>query len=335
MHDRSDGAGGGTSAPELSVLVPSHRRPLRLRWLLNALEEQTLDRELFEVVVAHDAWDEEIDGMLHSHPLTAAGVLRPLASDTKSPAVKRNAGWRAARAQTVVFTDDDCRPPAGWLEGVLRATRANPGAVVQGPTVPDPDEQLVDRTSPHPFTQRFEEAPTLMGETCNIAYPRELLQRLGGFDETVEVPAAEDTDLLWRALKSGADHVGAPEMLTYHAVIDHSLVGLLRTLPRWEILAWLVRVHPELRRQFPLRFFWKASHPGFLLGLAGLILAAVRREPWWALLALAWLKTNPPYRGRDYGLMRMVASLPGRALIDAAEIAVMAGGSIRHRTLLL
>ena len=110
-----------------------------------------------------------------------------------------------------------------------------------------------------------------MGETCNIAYPRELLERLGGFDETVEVPAAEDTDLLWRALKSGAPHVGAPEMLTYHAVIDQNLIGRLRTLPRWEILAWLVRVHPELRKEFPLRLFWKRTHPGLLLAAAGLL----------------------------------------------------------------
>ena len=31
--------------PEIAVVVPSHDRPVRLRWLLNALEEQTLPRE--------------------------------------------------------------------------------------------------------------------------------------------------------------------------------------------------------------------------------------------------------------------------------------------------
>ena len=36
-----------------SVVVPSHGRPLRLRWLLNALEEQTY-AEPWEVVVVHD-----------------------------------------------------------------------------------------------------------------------------------------------------------------------------------------------------------------------------------------------------------------------------------------
>ena len=40
--------------PDLTVAVASHERPLRLRWLLNALEEQTLERARFEVVVCHD-----------------------------------------------------------------------------------------------------------------------------------------------------------------------------------------------------------------------------------------------------------------------------------------
>ncbi|MDX6659127.1 MAG: hypothetical protein QOH62_3920, partial [Solirubrobacteraceae bacterium] len=43
------------SEPLISVVVPSHDRPLRLRWLLNALDEQTLAREQWEVIVAHDS----------------------------------------------------------------------------------------------------------------------------------------------------------------------------------------------------------------------------------------------------------------------------------------
>ena len=62
-------------APELSVVVPSHNRPLRLRWLLNALETQSLDPEKFEVVVVHDS-GPETDELLETHPLSGAGRLR-------------------------------------------------------------------------------------------------------------------------------------------------------------------------------------------------------------------------------------------------------------------
>src|SRR5258707_136007 len=98
--------------PELSVVVASHDRPLRLRWLLNALAEQTLARSRWEVVVCHDSRGEETGALLAGHPLAAAGVLRWRAFEPGSAAAspKRNAGVALARAPTVVFTDDDCRP---------------------------------------------------------------------------------------------------------------------------------------------------------------------------------------------------------------------------------
>src|SRR3954451_19273139 len=106
--------------PRLSVVVPSHDRPLRLRWLLNALEEQTLDRSRWEVVVAHDSTGPETEALLRDHPLAKAGVLRHLSfAPGPGPAAKRNAAWRLSRAPTVLFTDDDCRPPADWLANAL------------------------------------------------------------------------------------------------------------------------------------------------------------------------------------------------------------------------
>jgi len=132
---------------KLSVVVASHNRPLRLRWLLNALEEQTLDRAGWEVVVAHDSSGPETETLLRSHPLATAGVLRHLSfAPGPGPAAKRNAAWRVARADTILFTDDDCRPPADWIASALAAVERHPGAIVQGTTRVDPDE-VADRKS--------------------------------------------------------------------------------------------------------------------------------------------------------------------------------------------
>src|SRR6476619_3211140 len=80
---------------EVSVVVPSHERPLRLRWLLNALEEQTLARSRWELVVVHDSRGEETEDLVRTHPLAAAGVLRHLRlpPGTGTPARQRNMGW--------------------------------------------------------------------------------------------------------------------------------------------------------------------------------------------------------------------------------------------------
>ena len=87
--------------PRLSVVVPAHARPLRLRWLLNALEAQTLPREEWEVVVCHDAAGEEIETLLSEHPLATSGTLRHLRLPPGTGTVgrQRNAAWREARAR--------------------------------------------------------------------------------------------------------------------------------------------------------------------------------------------------------------------------------------------
>jgi hypothetical protein len=62
--------------PELSVVVASHNRPLRLRSLLNALGRQTLERSLWEVIVCHDSGGGETERVLAGHPLAADETLR-------------------------------------------------------------------------------------------------------------------------------------------------------------------------------------------------------------------------------------------------------------------
>ena len=309
--------------PLISVVVPSHERPLRLRWLLNALEEQTLARASFEVIVAHDSGPETAS-LLQEHPLGVRAIeLAPC-----GPAAKRNAGWRAARAPLVAFTDDDCRPPAEWLEGLLRAARAGGGAIVQGRVAVDPDELALLHHAPWSRSQEVE-PPSPYGQTANIVYPRALLERTGGFDESLPVAAGEDTDLLMRACALGARYDGAPDVVTYHAVFPGTLAARMRDAWRWQHLALIVRRYPQLRRHLVLRTFWKVEHPLLLVAIAGL----VARRP---LLVLPWvLRRLGGYGGGPRARLRAASELPGRAVLDTTEVASAARGALRYRTIFL
>jgi GT2 family glycosyltransferase len=323
------------AAPEITVAVASHDRPIRLRWLLNALEEQTLDRRRFEVIVAHDSRGPETEELLRTHALAAAGVLRHISFvPGPGPAAKRNAAWRAGRAQCIAFTDDDCRPPGDWLERALAAAGRHPGAVVQGATRPDPDEAALLLSTPHAHTQDID-PPSPWAETCNIVYPRRVLEALGGFDESLPIASGEDTDLALRARAAGVPLAPAPDVLTYHAVEPVGLLGHIRGLWRWRHIAAVVERHPSLRRDaLALRVFWQPRHAWLLLALAGL--ATARRRPAAALLAAGWVAHRlPSYGPGARGRLRALAELPGLALVDAAEVAVAAAGSVRYRTLLL
>jgi GT2 family glycosyltransferase len=331
------GSGDTAAAPEIAVVVASRDRPLRLRWLLNALEEQTLSRERFEVVVAHDSEGSETEDLLRAHPLAEPGVLRHLSfgrTRGNSASRLRNAAWREARAPLIAFTDDDCRPPSEWLANALDAARANPGAIVQGMTLHDPDE--VNNGRGPWWHSQWIIPPVPWAQACNIVYPRELLERLGGFLEEPALATGEDTELAERAREAGTPYVGAREVLTYHAVVPLTLPGKLRGLWRWQDQAFLVKRHPRLRDEYTLWLFWKRTHAWLPAAVAGTVMS-FRRNPLYGALAIPWLVHTLPSYGQEHprGRLRALSELPGRFAVDATEFLALARGSAKYRTLFL
>lgn len=319
------------SLPRVSVVVAA-TRPLRLRWLLNALEEQTLGEDEWELVVVHGFDAGTAGRFLSDHPLARSGRMRAIGPPAGGgpPARQRNAGWRAARSALVAFTDDDCRPEPDWLERLLERAAAAPGAVVQGATRPDPLERDLF-AAPHVHTLEVD-PPGRFAQTCNILYERDLVERLGGFDERAVV--GEDIDLSLRAQEAGAPLVGAPDAIVSHAVEAHTLPGFVRRNVRWRHLAYVVARHPRLRRDCALGVFWKRSHLTLLLALAGA--AGARRSAPLALLALPYVVPELTRRGaRPADVAVAAAEMPGRAVNEVAEVLAMAAGSVRYRTLVL
>lgn len=316
------------------MVVPSHERPLRLRWLLNALEGQTLARGRWELVVVHDCVGEETEALLRAHPLVGDGTLRHLRlpAGTGLPGRQRNAGWQEAGTPLIAFTDDDCRPHREWLARMLEVARTNPGAIVQGRVRPDPFESDI-LAAPHARTIEVE-PPGPFAQTCNVLYPREVLERVDGFEESFALLSGEDTDLFERARASGAGYVGAPDALVYHAVESSTLVGAVRRSLRWQHLAYVVKRHPHVRERLELGVFWRRSHALLALGLAGAVTAARVRPA--AAFALPYLAHVVRRRGtHKRGLIRGAVEAPGRLVLDLTEMATLARGSVRYRTLFL
>lgn len=311
----------------VSVVIPAHNRPARLRRLLAGLRGQTLSGAEFEVVVVDDGSGPAVARLLTAERERGRLALRTIRhAQPQGPSAARNAGWRAARAPAVAFTDDDCRPAPEWLSALLATQAAHPGAIVQGVTEPDPADAanagLMSRTV---SVQRL--GPQY--ETCNILYPRAVLGQLGGFDEALGArPTAEDTDLAWRAIKAGCPTVQAPSAVVHHAVERLGALGMLKVASRWTAAVQVIGRHPELRVMLYRGRFWNVWH--YLM--------------WRSLLAL----TAPPWLRRLL-LRRHLAALRARARVagagvdtvpfllahDVVECWAVARGAIRYRTLVL
>jgi histidinol-phosphate phosphatase family protein len=178
------------------VVVPTVGRD-SLRRLLTALSEGTGPAP-GRVLVVDDRRDwsgplpvpEGLGRRVEVVPGRAAG-----------PAAARNLGWRRATAGWVAFLDDDVVPEPGWLEGLARDLGGLPGDVAasQGRVrVPMPAGRR-----PTDWERNVRGLETARWATADMAYRRDVLARVGGFDERFPRAYREDADLGLRVVGAG------------------------------------------------------------------------------------------------------------------------------------
>lgn len=320
---------GRDRAANVSVVVATRDRVDRLTRLLAALRAQQIDSSEFELVVVDDGSQDGTAAMLERERRRSGLRIEVLPRHGDGPAAARNAGWRAAAGRLVAFTDDDCEPPAGWLRALTIAAANNPGAIIQGPTSPIPRE-LGDQG---PFTRtKWIMDPNPWYQTCNILYPRALLEALNGFDEGFPDALGEDTDLGWRARGQGARLVWCEQARMHHAVDDLGPAGYLRTALRGVDAVAVFKRYPGLRAEtLALGLIRDPSLPRLGLALAGAALAA-RRPVAGTLLALPYARH---LAARCRARRASMTLAPYYAVYDVLAAWTSLRGSARHRTLVL
>jgi len=314
------------STPSVSVVVSTFNRPDRLALLLAALRRQTLPANAFEVVVVDNGSTAPTADVIRAELAQGELVLEAIRHElTLGPAGGRNSGWRAARAPLIAFTDDDCVPASWWLEKLLDAAAANPESIVQGRVLPE--EHLTERMLLARTVEVSQAGPQY--ETCNILYPRALLEQLNGFDESFGMrPAGEDTDLAWRAIGVGAVASFAPDAVVYHAVHRLTPRQALIDATRWGACAELFARHPQTRTMLHMRLFWNVWHYLLIRSLIALALPASIR----GMLLRGHLRA---LRRRAAQLGAGSWAIPYLLVYDIVETVSMVRGGLQHRTPLL
>jgi GT2 family glycosyltransferase len=205
----------------LSVVVPTYNRSASLRRMLLALGEQTLPADQFEVIVVDDGSTDATQRVLGEvRPPYALTALRQA---NQGPGAARNFGVREARANLVVFVDDDTVPLPTLLEQHLRVHQAKADAVVIGP-------MLAPRDWPRPPWIRWEEdsledqyrgmaagkfaCTPRQFYTANASVGRQAFLEAGGFDSTFK--RAEDVELAYRMRDRGASFIFEPSAIVHH-----------------------------------------------------------------------------------------------------------------------
>src|SRR5689334_12775424 len=106
--------------PLISVIVPVWNDEKRIGLCIEALRDQSLRSDLFEIIIVDN-------GSTDSTASVVAQYADVILLDEPRPGsyAARNTGLARARGEYVAFTDSDCTPEADWLEHGLSAVQAS------------------------------------------------------------------------------------------------------------------------------------------------------------------------------------------------------------------
>lgn len=305
-----------------AVVVSTFNRAHYLPDLVKCLDAQTLPRADFEVVIVDN-------GSTDDTPELGLTTLR--LETNRGPGGGRNAGVALTTAPILVLTDDDALPTPQWLANLLTAFDDSEVVVAQGRVEPDPETK--DAMGPFDHTISVH-GPTPFFETCNVAYRRDAYARAGGFDERdalshPETGRAFGEDALLGAavLRGGGTRAFVDDAVVYHRCVPRTFGEHIADQRQLRLFPALARRTPLLRDLCFGGVFLNRTTAKFDLGVVGLLVAVLFRQPLALLAALPWLghrlRTTRWYSGGPKLFAKYAVS-------DAVTCASLLEGSVRN-----
>ena len=204
---QADSGGSG----RVSVVIPTRDRPELLAACLDAVARAIRAGDQVVVVDSASRDAPAVAAITEQHGATLVRCDRPGVGRA------RNAGWRAATADVVLFTDDDVIVDSGWRDAMVTCFRDFPDAAfVTGRVSAPPGQEQSLQVAVKDDVEAIELTATtraMFGHSANLGVRRDALLAVDGWDEAMgaggRFRAAPEGDLFDRLLATG--HTGRYE----------------------------------------------------------------------------------------------------------------------------
>ncbi|MCE8026964.1 glycosyltransferase family 2 protein [Billgrantia aerodenitrificans] len=265
----------------ISIIVPTYRDWHALRSCLDALADQTLPAQEFEILIVENAGESPPCNIL------LPDNARLVHESVPGSYAARNRGIAEARGEVLVFLDADCVPAAGWLQAGIDCLQSHPEVDLVAGNI-----ELTYATPRLTPAECFEKAFAFrqqqnvangLAVTANLFVRRRVFEEVGPFN--AELMSGGDFEWTRRATTRGHRMLYCAEAVVRHPA-RASLSALAGKARR--VTSGSQALYRERGRLGNVRRVL-----GNLLGDVAMLLTRqdmTWRERAWALLVLAYLK---------------------------------------------
>jgi len=226
-------------APFVSVIVPTHDRPDRIRLCLQSL--MALHYSRYEIIVVDNAPSTSATADFIRQTYADVPQVRYIREGHPGSSWARNRGMMAAQGEILAFTDDDVVVDRYWLVELVRSfSSADDVACVAGIVLPLELEtsaqfwieeyggfsrgltrRIFDMRENHPKTVLYPYTAGRFGAGASMAFTAAFLRSVGGFDPALGVASfahgGEDLAVFFQVVTHGHKLVYEPAALLHHS----------------------------------------------------------------------------------------------------------------------
>jgi len=215
---------------ELTILVCTYNRAGLLAGALESLENQSLARDRFEVIVVDNGSTDDTVQVVSRCAERGEIDLRYVRESELGLDAARNRGIREAGGETIAFLDDDARARYDWAAAILEGFRLHDAPILGGRVdlvweIPRPSwfSDVLLRYLIHcdygPEAVEVTSPPWLYG--TNVAFRKSLFQEIGLFRLDLDrkgdsLMGGGDTEFFVRARARGRRLLYVPTLVVRH-----------------------------------------------------------------------------------------------------------------------